>query len=97
MQATMITKRFFFATVLSAIAACLITNAHYSGVYPVEMMASGGLLGDVIFFFRGMESACGDAICRRSLLQSCTCSLAFIPQVNTICSGGSCILQPIIL
>ena len=40
----------FYVTVLRALAACLITNAHYTGIYPVEIIANGGLLGDVIFF-----------------------------------------------
>lgn len=40
----------FFITFMRALAACLITNAHYSGVYPAEIIANGGLIGDVIFF-----------------------------------------------
>lgn len=40
----------FFITVLRALAACIITNAHYTGVYPTDLIANGGLLGDVIFF-----------------------------------------------
>ena len=40
----------FFIVVLRALAACLITNSHYVGVYPSDIIASGGLLGDVIFF-----------------------------------------------
>lgn len=40
----------FFITVLRALAACLITNAHYTGIYPTDLIANGGLLGDVIFF-----------------------------------------------
>lgn len=40
----------FFVTVLRALAACLITNAHYTGVYPTDLIANGGLIGDVIFF-----------------------------------------------
>lgn len=40
----------FYITVLRAFAACLITNAHYTGVYPSDILANGGLLGDVIFF-----------------------------------------------
>ncbi len=40
----------FFITALRALAACLITNAHYTGVYPTDLIANGGLLGDVIFF-----------------------------------------------
>lgn len=37
-------------TVLRFIAACLITNTHYNDVYPIESLAVGGLLGDVLFF-----------------------------------------------
>ena len=40
----------FFVTVLRALAACIITNAHYTGVYPTDLIANGGLLGDVMFF-----------------------------------------------
>lgn len=40
----------FFVTVLRALAACLITNAHYVGIYPTDLIANGGLIGDIIFF-----------------------------------------------
>ena len=40
----------FFITVLRALAACIITNSHYVGVYPTDLIANGGLFGDVIFF-----------------------------------------------
>ncbi|MBQ9976317.1 MAG: acyltransferase [Clostridia bacterium] len=40
----------YFITVLRALAACLITNSHYKGIYPLDIIANGGLLGDVIFF-----------------------------------------------
>lgn len=40
----------FYITFLRALAACLITNAHYTGVYPNDLIANGGLLGDIIFF-----------------------------------------------
>ncbi len=40
----------FYITFLRCIAACLITNAHYTGIYPTDIIANGGLLGDVIFF-----------------------------------------------
>ena len=40
----------FFIFCLRALAACLITNAHYTHIYPLEIIANGGLLGDVIFF-----------------------------------------------
>jgi peptidoglycan/LPS O-acetylase OafA/YrhL len=39
-----------YATFLRALAAILIINSHYIGVYPIDIIASGGLLGDVIFF-----------------------------------------------
>ena len=40
----------FFITCLRALAAIVITNSHYNGVYPLELIANGGLLGDIIFF-----------------------------------------------
>lgn len=40
----------FCITFLRAIAALIITNSHYTGVYPTDLIANGGLLGDVIFF-----------------------------------------------
>lgn len=40
----------FYITVLRALAALIITNSHYEGVYPTDLIANGGLLGDVIFF-----------------------------------------------
>ena len=40
----------FFIAFLRTLATCLITNSHYSGVYPTDLIANGGLLGDVIFF-----------------------------------------------
>lgn len=39
-----------YITFLRAIATCLITNSHYSGIYPTDLIANGGLLGDIIFF-----------------------------------------------
>lgn len=40
----------FFITFLRALAACVITNSHYTGIYPTDLIANGGLLGDVLFF-----------------------------------------------
>lgn len=40
----------FYITVLRALAALIITNSHYTQVYPTDLIANGGLLGDVIFF-----------------------------------------------
>ncbi len=39
-----------FIVFLRAIACILITNSHQEEVYPIRILASGGLLGDVIFF-----------------------------------------------
>ena len=40
----------FYITFLRTIATCLITNSHYVGIYPTDLIANGGLIGDVIFF-----------------------------------------------
>lgn len=40
----------FFITILRALAACLITNSHYTGIYPSDIIANGGLIGDILFF-----------------------------------------------
>lgn len=39
-----------FIIVLRTIACFLITNSHGEEVYPIRILASGGLLGDVIYF-----------------------------------------------
>jgi len=43
-------KLIFYVTALRALAAVLITNSHYTGVYPTDLISNGGLLGDVLFF-----------------------------------------------
>ncbi|SES78926.1 acyltransferase family protein [[Clostridium] polysaccharolyticum] len=40
----------FFITFLRCLAACFITNSHYTGIYPTDLIANGGLIGDVLFF-----------------------------------------------
>ena len=40
----------YFITVLRALACCIITNAHYTGIYPTDLIANGGLFGDILFF-----------------------------------------------
>lgn len=40
----------FFITFLRALAACFITNAHYTGIYPTDLISNGGLIGDILFF-----------------------------------------------
>lgn len=41
---------FLFIVLMRALAAIVITKAHYTGVYPTDLIANGGLLGDVLFF-----------------------------------------------
>ncbi len=41
---------FEFINYLKLIATALITNSHYGNIWPVSAMATGGLLGNVIFF-----------------------------------------------
>lgn len=41
---------FGFIEILKAIAAILITNSHFGHIWPISAMATGGMLGDVIFF-----------------------------------------------
>lgn len=41
---------FAFIVVLRALSALIITNSHYNHIYPLEIIANGGLLGDVLFF-----------------------------------------------
>ena len=36
-----------YITFFRAIGAVLITNSHFTGVYPSDIVANGGLLGDV--------------------------------------------------
>ena len=40
----------FYVTFLRFLATCLITNSHYTGIYPTDLIANGGLLGDILFF-----------------------------------------------
>ena len=42
--------RYEFINVLKVIAAILITNSHYTNIWPYSFMAFGGLLGDVLYF-----------------------------------------------
>ena len=41
---------FDFIYLLRILAAILITNSHYEAIYPISVIANGGLLGDVFFF-----------------------------------------------
>lgn len=43
-------KIFLFIVLIRALATIVITNSHYTGVYPTDLIANGGLLGDVLFF-----------------------------------------------
>lgn len=42
---------FGFVTWLRAIAAVLITNAHYADIWPVSSLAFGGQMGNCLYFF----------------------------------------------
>lgn len=39
-----------FVYLLKLLATALITNSHYASIWPISSMATGGLLGNVIFF-----------------------------------------------
>lgn len=39
-----------FIVFLRCFAALIITNAHYTGIYPTDIIANGGLIGDILFF-----------------------------------------------
>lgn len=41
---------FQFIIALRTVACLLITNSHQEDIYPIRILASGGLLGDVIYF-----------------------------------------------
>lgn len=43
-------KLFLFIVLMRAFAAIIITNAHFTDVYPIDLVANGGLLDDVMFF-----------------------------------------------
>ena len=38
-----------FIEFLRVLATCLITNSHYTGVYPLDFIANGGLVGNALF------------------------------------------------
>ena len=40
----------YFIYLLRILGAILITNSHYEEIYPLSIIANGGLLGDVLFF-----------------------------------------------
>ena len=41
---------YYFINYLRTIATVLITNSHYSNIWPISAMATGGLLGNILFF-----------------------------------------------
>lgn len=42
---------FYFVYILKILAMILITNTHYTDIYPYPLLASGGLLGNVMFLW----------------------------------------------
>lgn len=53
----------FYIDILKAIATSAITNSHLRGFYPIERLATGGMLGNMIFFF------CSGCVLTDSLLK----------------------------
>lgn len=43
-------NRFFFADILKALAALIIVNSHFDSLYPIPALATGGAIGNAIFF-----------------------------------------------
>ena len=41
---------YYFVNYLRTIATILITNSHYSNIWPIADLAAGGLLGNILFF-----------------------------------------------
>lgn len=41
---------YYFINYLRVIATVLITNSHYSNIWPIADLAAGGLLGNILFF-----------------------------------------------
>ena len=41
---------YYFINYLRTIATVLITNSHYSNIWPIADLAAGGLLGNILFF-----------------------------------------------
>lgn len=41
---------YYFINYLRTIATVLITNSHYSNIWPISALAAGGLLGNILFF-----------------------------------------------
>lgn len=53
-------QEIFAISALKAVAIVLVTNSHMRGFYPVAEMATGGLLGNTLFFFAsGITTALG--------------------------------------
>lgn len=40
----------YFIDLIRAFAACLITNSHFDSIYPISALATGGLIGNSLFF-----------------------------------------------
>ena len=40
---------YYFINYLRTIATVLITNSHYSNIWPISDLAAGGLLGNILF------------------------------------------------
>lgn len=43
-------NRFLFTDILKALAALMIVNSHFDSLYPISALATGGAIGNAIFF-----------------------------------------------
>lgn len=41
---------FNFINYIRVLATVLITNSHFSDIWPIKALAAGGLLGNILFF-----------------------------------------------
>ncbi len=39
-----------FINLMKAVASCLVVNSHLDGVWPISALATGGSLGNCMFF-----------------------------------------------
>ncbi len=43
-------KMFEFINLMKAIASCLVANSHFDGIWPITALATGGSIGNCLFF-----------------------------------------------
>ena len=58
-----------YINLLRILAAICITNSHFANIWPVSAIASGGMLGDVLFFAISGYGLCHQACIGKNKLQ----------------------------